>query len=240
MANPAYNVVAARMRDKILRSKLSPGERLPGEREMCEHFGISRITLRHALRLLAEEGLIERRHGSGNYVAPNPSRRIPVMIDYTGSMRDHAPQLRRKLLHSGWQLATPTQAAALQIALETQVLVAERADTLQGRTVAWDRAAIVRPFAEKLSAVDMARVDFLEQWMKRGRFRIVNCEQMIEAVSATAEMARPLGLRPGAPVLKSTEIYFAESNLPAGVFVSCYHPQQICIRSQFRWGRKPI
>jgi DNA-binding GntR family transcriptional regulator len=161
------------------------------------------------------------------------------MIDYTGSMRDHAPQLRRKLLHSGWQRATPAQAAALQIAPETEVLVAERADTLQGRTVAWDRAAIVRPFAKKLGAADLARVDFLEQWMKRNRFRIVNCEQMIEAASATTEIARPLGLRPGAPVLKSTEIYFAESNLPAGVFVSCYHPQQICIRSQFRWRRRP-
>lgn len=237
---PAYDVVAARMRDEILSGKQSPGERLPGEREMCEHFGVSRITLRHALRLLAEEGLVQRRHGSGNFVAPNPTRRIPVMIDYTGSMKNHAPQLRRKLLRSRWQPAEQAQAAALQIAPGTGVLCAERADTLEGRTVAWDRAAIARPFAEKLGVADLARVDFLEQWMKRSRFRIVHCEQMIEAVSATAEMARQLGLRTGAAVLRSTEIYFAEPNLPAGVFVSCYHPQQMCIRSQFRWGRKPI
>ena len=224
------------MRDEILSGKQSPGERLPGEREMCEHFSVSRITLRHALRLLAEEGLVQRRHGSGNYVAPHPTRRIPVMIDYTGSMRDHAPQLRRRLLRSGWQAAGPA-AAALQIAPETEVLYAERADTLKGQTVAWDRAAIVRPFAEKLEAADLAQVGFLEQWMKRSRFRIMHCEQMIEAVPATAEMARQLGLRAGGPVLRSTEIYFAESNLPAGVFVSCYHPQQMCIRSQFNWER---
>jgi GntR family transcriptional regulator len=237
MTNTAYDVVAARLRDEILSGKQSPGEQLPSEREMCEHFSVSRITLRHALRLLAEEGLVQRRHGSGNFVAPNPTRRIPVMIDYTGSMRDHAPQLRRKLLRSGWQAVGQAQAAALQIAPETEVLCAERADTLKGQAVAWDRAAIVRPFAEKLEAADLAQVDFLERWMRRSRFRIISCEQMIEAVSATAEMARQLRMRAGRPVLRSTEIYFAETNLPAGVFVSCYHPQQMCIRSQFNWER---
>ena len=240
MTKTAYDVVAGRMRDEILSGKYSPGERLPGEREMCERFSVSRITLRHGLRLLAEEGLVHRRHGSGNYVAPNPTRRIPVMIDYTGSMRDHAPQLRRNLLRSGWQPAEQVQAAALQIAPKTEVLFAERVDTLNARPVAWDRAAILRPFGEELTTADLARVDFIEQWTKRSRFSIVLCEQTIEAVTATAEMARQLILRTGVAVLRSTEIYFAEPNVPAGVFVSCYHPQQMCIRSQFRWGRKPI
>lgn len=238
MASKAYDVVAAQMRKEILDGKRLPGERLAGERVLCEYYRVSRITLRHALRLLSEEGLIQRRHGSGNYVAPNPTRRIPVMIDYTGSMRDHAPQLRRKLLKCRWQSAEQSQAAALQIEPETEVLYFERIDSLQGKTVAWDRAAIVRPFAEQLSIGDLSRVDFIEQWMRRGEFHIIKCEQMVEAVPATVEMARQLGMRTGRPVLQSTEIYFAETNLPAGVFVSCYHPQQICIRSRFRWGRR--
>jgi GntR family transcriptional regulator len=235
MKNPTYEIVTARMRDEILRGKQSPGERLPGERELCAHYCVSRLTLRHALRLLAEEGLLQRRFGSGYYVAANPTWRIPVKIDYTGSMRDHAPQLKRNLLFSVWKPAEPMQAEALQIAPGTEVLYSERTDTLNDHAVAWDRAAIVRPYAEKLKAMDLGQVDFLERWMKRCRFRISKCDQTIEAVSATADMARQLGLRAGRPVLRSTEVYFAASNLPAGVFESYYHPQEMCIRSQFPW-----
>jgi len=226
-------VVSARLRAEILT-----GRRVAGERELCEYFGVSRITLRHALRLLAEEGLIQKRHGSGNYVAPNLTRRIPVMIDYAGSMRDHAPRLRRRLLHAGWQPAEEAQAAALQIAPRVEVLCAERLDTLDGRPVAWDRAAIVRPFGLALDHADLACVDFLKRWTKRGRFHIDKCEQTIEAVPATAEMARQLGLGARMPVLRSTEIYFTKADLPAGLFVSCYHPRQICVHAQFQWGRR--
>lgn len=239
MNKTAYNVVAALLRQEILTGKRVAGERLAGERGLCAEFKVSRITLRHALRILAEEGLLRHRHRSGNYVAPHPTRRIPVMIDYTGSMREHAPHLQRKLLRSDWQPAADFQAETLRIAPGDTMLCAERLDTLQGHPVAWDRAVIVRKFGEKLTRADLGRVDFVERWMKRGRFQIVNCEQTIEAAPAEAATARLLGLPADGNLLRSLETYFAAGDEPAGCFVSFYHPQFICIRSQFRWGRKP-
>ncbi|MCU0771712.1 MAG: GntR family transcriptional regulator [Verrucomicrobia bacterium] len=237
MDTTAYGGVAARLREEILAGQRAPGERLAGERELCEEYRVSRITLRHALRLLAEEGLLHKRQGSGNYVAPHPTRRIPVMIDYTGSMRDHAPQLQRRLLESGWRPADEGQAAALQIAPGERVFVAERLDSLEGHPVAWDRAAVPQALAGRLTPGDLEQVDFLERWTKRGRFRVDYCEQTIEAVPASLALARWLALRSGAPLLQSTEVYFAGPDQPVGVFLSCYHPRHMCIRSRFRWGR---
>jgi len=103
-ATKAYAIVADKLRRQIVSGKLPPGAQLTAERELCTDFGVSRITIRHAVRLLAEEGLLQRRHGSGTYVKLNPTQHIPLMIDYTGSMRDHAPRLQRRVLAWEWRV----------------------------------------------------------------------------------------------------------------------------------------
>lgn len=52
----------------IVERELVPGDRLPPERLLAESLGVSRTTLRHALRSLTERGVLESKHGSGWYV----------------------------------------------------------------------------------------------------------------------------------------------------------------------------
>ncbi len=60
--------VYGRLRDDITGGVYEPGSRLPSEAELSEQFGVSRITVREALRLLQRDMLIESRHGRGHYV----------------------------------------------------------------------------------------------------------------------------------------------------------------------------
>lgn len=53
----------------IDRGELKRGDRLPGEREFAEQLGISRVPLREAISALALMGIVEKRHGEGNYIA---------------------------------------------------------------------------------------------------------------------------------------------------------------------------
>jgi DNA-binding FadR family transcriptional regulator len=57
----------------IERGDYQPGERLPSERELVELMGVSRVSVREAIRSLEAVGLLEVRHGSGCYVASRPS-----------------------------------------------------------------------------------------------------------------------------------------------------------------------
>lgn len=57
-----------RLRDYLLRAHLRPGERLPAERVLAAAIGVSRPTLREAMRRLVQLGAIEVRHGDGTYV----------------------------------------------------------------------------------------------------------------------------------------------------------------------------
>lgn len=72
---PAYQQVADQLRDLILRGSLTPGERLPTEPDLSSTFGVSRSTIREALRILASQNLIRSARGvtGGTFVSqPEP------------------------------------------------------------------------------------------------------------------------------------------------------------------------
>lgn len=72
----AYQQVADQLRDLVLRGALVAGDRLPSEAELCARFGVSRSTVREALRTLATEGLVTTSRGAtgGTFVAvPQPA-----------------------------------------------------------------------------------------------------------------------------------------------------------------------
>jgi GntR family transcriptional regulator, transcriptional repressor for pyruvate dehydrogenase complex len=64
----AVDLTADRLRDDILTGRLVPGVALPGERDLSERLGVSRLTLRSALARLGAEGLVQSVHGSGTRV----------------------------------------------------------------------------------------------------------------------------------------------------------------------------
>ncbi len=235
MSASQYNQVANRLRQDILAGRYKPGARLPTERVLCMEYAVSRITIRQALTVLEEEQLIVRRQGSGTYVRQNPTRRIPLMIDFTGSVREHAPSLSRKLLTSRTKIAPEWVADELRISHAANVLYAERIDYLGNTAVAWDALYIPAPYAENLTEDSLARVDFVEAWCDAAPFRPIACRQRIEAVKATPTDKKHLGLPAGAPLLKAVDIYDVTKDRPAGLFVSHYHPHYITITSRFHY-----
>ncbi len=76
--------IVNQIRALIHQGQLAPGDRLPSERELCASFGVSRITIRDALRVLESSGLIEIRvgaHGGAYVTAPTSSNIISGITD---------------------------------------------------------------------------------------------------------------------------------------------------------------
>jgi len=82
--------VADHLRSLIMK-KYRPGDRLPSEAEFCKELRISLVTLREALSIIAHEGLIVRKHGSGTYVAEHAHQPVAVLIDLDISQPDISP-----------------------------------------------------------------------------------------------------------------------------------------------------
>lgn len=66
---PLFQRVAGQIEHFIVGNGLNPGDRLPGERELCEALGVSRASVREALRSLQASGVVLVRHGKGVFVA---------------------------------------------------------------------------------------------------------------------------------------------------------------------------
>lgn len=79
--NPLYRQVAALLREEVL-AKSKPGDCLASENHLARQYAVSAPTMREALGLLAQEGLLERRHGSGTYVRERatPARHVAVLL----------------------------------------------------------------------------------------------------------------------------------------------------------------
>lgn len=83
-----YEQIIFWIRQQIEQGVLVQGDRIPSENEMMERFEVSRQTVRRALELLTEEGVVEGRRGSGTYVSVNTRRytgkevRIEVMLTF--------------------------------------------------------------------------------------------------------------------------------------------------------------
>lgn len=235
-----YQHVADTVRRHILDGKLGPGEQLPTERELCEQFSASRITIRRALQILADELLIERRQGLGTFVSPSPSRRIPLLnSDFSGSLAAHAPDLDRAVLAHGWHPAPAEVAVSLQLFPSASVLFARRVDMLNGEAVAFDEIHLPESVADRLVEDDLAQLRFLERWQAVQQIRLGHLSQGIEAVAADAAQSDVLAVAVGSPLLKEVDVFYLSSGPPCGLFVSYYRHDLFQLTSTIRLSIDP-
>lgn len=91
--------VLERIRALLRDGEFVPGARLPSERDMCARWDVNRSTLRSAIGTLSEEGVLERRHGSGTYVArPAVVRNLRDMTTLAAAVADVGRDLETRLL----------------------------------------------------------------------------------------------------------------------------------------------
>lgn len=80
--NNLYEQVADKLQEMILQSEMRPGERVPPEAELTKLFNVSRTTIREAIKLLKERGLVEISHGKGVFVAEPRESNVGALLTY--------------------------------------------------------------------------------------------------------------------------------------------------------------
>jgi GntR family transcriptional regulator, transcriptional repressor for pyruvate dehydrogenase complex len=100
-AGSTAEVVRGRIQQMIETGELKPGDRLPAERELAEHFKVSRASLRAALHSIAGMGLLQFRHGSGTYITDGPpvldEEPLSLLARLHGFTDDEMFEARRQL-----------------------------------------------------------------------------------------------------------------------------------------------
>ena len=126
-ADAIYDLITA---DPVL----GEGDKLPNENELSLHFGVSRTTLREAIRFLVAQGVLEVRRGKGTYIR---SARTPASCDFTALQRNRVRV--RDLFEVRLMFEPQVSALACQRAEEEELAeIARRADEVAALAVSGD------------------------------------------------------------------------------------------------------
>lgn len=207
MHDVAYRRLYNTLKEQILQGEYQPGARLPTEQQLCEQHGVSRITSRHALRLLQQQGLVHRQPGKGTFVhAPCP-RKIPIIDgDYVGSIRREAPAVTRQVV-SDDEMAPPQDVErTLELDEATRCRLIERVDILEGVPLAYDRVFLPTRYTHALSTELLTSIEFLPRWLEMENIVPSQVRQTIEALRPDERSMELLGINRDQPLLLTTEL----------------------------------
>jgi GntR family transcriptional repressor for pyruvate dehydrogenase complex len=114
-----FEQIVQQVEDSILKGQLKPGDQLPAERELAQHFGVSRTAVREAVKTLREKGLVEAYSGRGTFVTNGTSQAIRQSLDLMIRINQqegsaHLAELR--------QVVEPEIAALAATRIEEQLL----------------------------------------------------------------------------------------------------------------------
>jgi len=212
--------------ERIRAGEFGPSVPLPTEMELCEQYGVSRITVRRALDALADDRLISRRRGVRTFVVEPPVKSVAL----TGSLDEaisYSGDLSLKLLSTEEVPPSPVVAQALRLGGGERVRRLEAIAASAGEPFAYAEYFLPPAVSMLFAETDLqARVPVLRAIEKKLGRRITSANQTVEPVIADRAVADYLGMKPRAPLLKVVRTYFTAEDMPVKTDVVRYHPER--------------
>jgi DNA-binding GntR family transcriptional regulator len=133
---PAYSRLASRLRHMTADGTFQPGSRIPPETNLCKQFALSLMTVRRAIAMLTEEGLLKPLQGRGTFVQSiewqNSGFNLRPLADLVDGDSDNT---KVRLLTIKTVRAEPEQAALLSVAAGARLILIERLLLRDGQPV---------------------------------------------------------------------------------------------------------
>lgn len=192
-ALPLYKQLQRALRQAIARGQLGAEDALPPERQLAAALGISRITVRKALDGLADEGLLVRRQGAGNFVGARMEKNFARLTSFSEDMRSRGRQPSSRWLQRAEGEVTPDEALRLALGPGTKVYRFSRLRLADGQPTALEYCTVVAGALPSLNAVRGSLYEALE----RAGHRPTRALQRLRAQLLDQEQARLLLARPG-------------------------------------------
>jgi GntR family transcriptional regulator len=181
-AGPRYMQLRQRLTDGIDQGILTPGVALPAERLIAAITDLSRVTVRKAIKSLAEEGIIVQKQGFGSFVAddtPKFEQSLSRLTSFTEDMTRRGMASTSVWLERGVFMPSPDEVLALALSPDASVSRIARLRTAGGKPMAIERASLPTTILPNPLEVTTS----LYQVLEAANLRPVRALQKISAIN---------------------------------------------------------
>ena len=191
-----YHQIAEELKGRILSGVYAAGRLLPSESDLSSEFEVSRVTIRKALEMLRDDGLVDSRQGFGWFVAGDTVRQpLARLATIEDQMRASGATPERQVLEFAFEDAPKDVARSLAT---TKVLRVRRLNLADGEPFAIVTVWCAAELGQHLSRADVERSPFYELL----DIPFAGATQTIGADAATQDEASLLKIPVGSPVLR--------------------------------------
>ena len=215
--------VAERIRDLIADQAFRPGQRLPTEQSFSARFGVGRTTVREAMKLLENDGLIRVKRGLGRFVSAAPALRRPLtrLEGVTEMMTSAGYEVTNRVISVTVGPPDDDERAALQLPEDAQVIRLERLRLHAEEAYIYSVDVLPQSyFPEDITTIDWrgSLLDLLERRNARPAYAVAQ----ISALNLPKGLARRHGLATGVPWLLMVQLNTTDEGVPV-IFSHDYH-----------------
>jgi GntR family transcriptional regulator len=214
-SSPLYMQLARKLTQDVREGRYQADQALPSERVLSEQLAVSRVTARKAIDQLVEQGLVVRRRGSGNYIAPRIEQPLSTLSSFSEQLQQRGYTPRSQWLKRAVAAADADEQLALGLSPGERVARLERLRLADEVIMAYETSVIpasVLPRPEEVT-------DSLYAYLDASGQMPVRALQHLRAMNATRELAARLAVPEGQAVLFITRVGYLES----GVAVELTH-----------------
>jgi len=206
-SSPLYLQLARKLGDAIREGRYQADEALPSERLLSESLDLSRVTARKAIDQLVEQGLIVRRRGSGNYIAPRIEQPLSRLTSFSEELQQRGYTPSSRWLKRALTAAVPDEQLSLGLSPGARVARLERLRLADDVVMAYEVSVLPESVLPRPELVKGS----LYEYLTSERQAPVRALQHIRALNAPMRLAEQLGVPVGQAVLFITRIGYLES-----------------------------
>jgi len=209
-ASPLYVQLAQKLAQAIRDGRYLADEALPSERVLSESLNLSRVTARKAIDQLVEQGLVVRRRGSGNYIAPKLEQPLSRLTSFSEELQQRGFKPSSRWLTRTISAAAPDEQLSLGLSTGSRVVRLERLRLADDVVMAYEVSVLPEQILPDPTQVDASLYAYPTV---RGKAP-VRALQHIRAMNAEAPLAKLLEVPTGLALLFITRVGYLESGQP--------------------------
>ena len=213
-AQPLYAQIKDIIKQRIIEGEYAVHERLPSESEMMKVFGVSRITVRQALRDLHADGLVFSVQGKGTFVSrPKAVQDIQNLQGFGEAMNPQGYETSTRVVGVQEVRITGDVAEALDLNRNSNVVELTRIRYLNREPISLDHSFFPVEVGNELLGRDLTQ-DVFPMLENECGIELGHAELKIESISASEDVAEKLNVGVGSPILRIQRLVFSKSGTP--------------------------